>query len=61
MSKDDHILFAKLVLGLHPGETHGTKQGNCSFINMLLEDFISLTNLTNVFPLNEPLDRKALA
>ncbi len=28
---------------------------------MLLEDFISLTNLTNVFSLNEPLDRKSLA
>ena len=61
MSKDDHIIFARLVLGLHPEDTHGTKRGNGSFVNMLLEDFILLTNLTNVFPLNEPSDRKALA
>jgi hypothetical protein len=32
-----------------------------SFINMLLEDFVSLTNLTAVFALNEPTDRKMLA
>ena len=30
------------------------------FVNMLLEDFVSLTNLTAVFALNEPADRKAL-
>jgi hypothetical protein len=28
---------------------------------MLLEDFVSLTNLTAVFPLNEPSDRKVPA
>jgi hypothetical protein len=61
MSKDDHTLFAMLVLGLRPGKTHGTQRSNGSFVNMLLEDFVSLTNLTNVFPLNEPSDRKALA
>ena len=61
MSKDDYTLFAMLVLGLRPGKTHGTQRSNGSFVNMLLEDFVSLTNLTNVFPLNEPSDRKALA
>ena len=30
-------------------------------INMLLEDFVSLTNLTSVFALNKPTDRKMLA
>ena len=28
---------------------------------MLLEDFVSLTNLTALFALNEPKDRKTLA
>ena len=61
MTKDDHVLFVMLVLGLQPGKTHGTQQSNSLFVNMLLEDFVSLSNLTNVFPLNGPSDRKALA
>jgi hypothetical protein len=61
MSSDKYTLFATLVLGLHPGETHGTTRSTGSFVNMLLEDFVSLLNLTAVFPLNESSDRKALA
>jgi hypothetical protein len=61
MTKDDHVLFAMLVLGLWPGKTHGTQRSNGSFVKMLLEDFVSLTNPTAVFPLNKPSDRKALA
>jgi hypothetical protein len=61
MSQDAYNLFTLLVLGLRPDKNHGTKQSESSFINMLLEDFVSLTNLTAVFALNEPTDRKMLA
>ena len=61
MSLDEYTLFAILVLGLCPGEMHGTTRSTGLFVNMLLEDFVSLVNLTDVFPLNEPSDQKALA
>jgi hypothetical protein len=61
MSKGDYVLFAMLVLGLRPGKMHGTLRSNCSFVNMLLKDFVSLTNLAAVFTLNESSDQRALA
>ena len=61
MSRDEYNLFTLLVLGLRPDKNHGTKRSESSFINMLLEDFVSLTNLTAVFALNKPTDRKMLA
>ena len=61
MSSDEYTLFATLVLSLCAGEMHGTTRSTSSFVNMLLEDFVSLVNLTAVFPLNESSDRKALA
>jgi hypothetical protein len=61
MSQDEYNLFTLLVLGLRPDKNHGTKQSKSFFVNMLLEDFVSLTNLTAVFALNEPTDRKMLA
>ena len=60
MSLDEYTLFATLILGLCPGETHGTMRCTGSFVNMLLGDFVSLVNLTAVSPPNESLDRKAL-
>ena len=60
MSQDEYNLFTLLVLGLRPDKNHGTKRSESSFINMLLEDFVSLTNLTAVFALNKPSDRKMI-
>jgi hypothetical protein len=50
-----------LVLCLRPGKMHGSNQSDSSFINMLLEDFVSISNFTAVFALNEPTDWRALA
>ncbi len=61
MSQDQYVIFTMLVLDLWPGTMHGTKQSDSSFINMLLKDFVSISNLTAVFALNEPTDRRALA
>jgi hypothetical protein len=61
MSQDEYNIFTLLVLGLRPDKNHGTKRSESSFINMLLEDFVSLPNLTAVFALNKPTDRKMLA
>ncbi len=61
MSQDKYNLFTLLVLGLWPDKNHGTKRSESFFVNMLLEDFVPLTNLTAVFALNEPTDRKMLA
>ena len=61
MSQDEYNLFTLLVLGLRPDKNHGTKKSESPFLNMLLEDFVSLTNLTAVFALNKPTDRKMLA
>jgi hypothetical protein len=61
MSLNEYILFATLVLGLRPGETHNTTCSTGSFVNMLLEDFVSLVKPTAVFPLNKSSNQKALA
>ena len=61
MSQDEYNLFTLLILGLQPDKNHGTKRSESSFINMLLEDFVSLANLTAVFALNKPTERKMLA
>ena len=50
MSLEEYTLFAILVLGRRPGETHGTTCSTGSFVNMLLEDFTSLVNLTTISP-----------
>jgi hypothetical protein len=41
-----------LSLAFGPGKMHGTKQSDSLFFNMLLEDFVSISNLTAVFALN---------
>jgi hypothetical protein len=63
MSQDDCVLVAIILVlvGLWPGEMHGTQCSNGSFVNMLLTDFVSLTNLTTVYTLNKkPSNRGAL-
>ena len=57
MSQDKYVIFVMLFLGLWPGKMHGTKQSDSFFINMLLKDFVSISNLTAVFALNELTDR----
>jgi len=61
MDKEEFHMFAQLVLGLHPGKQHGTEPSERSLVNMLLEDFVVITNLTAVFTLDEPDDRCTLA
>jgi hypothetical protein len=56
MSQDKYVIFTMLVLGLSPGKMHGTKQSDSLFINMLLEGFVSISNLTAVFAHNAPTD-----
>jgi hypothetical protein len=56
MEKDEFYMFAQLVLGLRPSKQHGTKPSERSLVNMLLEDFVVISNLTTVFALDEPDD-----
>jgi hypothetical protein len=59
-SQDKYHSFTLLLLGLRPDKNHGTKQSESSFVNMLLEDFVSLTNLTAVLPSMNPQTGKRL-
>jgi hypothetical protein len=61
ITADEYTIFILLVLGLRSGKQHGTERSERSFMNMLLEDFVTISNLTAVFALNEPDDRRALA
>jgi len=61
MTKEEYTTFAVTVLGLRPGLQDGTRQTGRSLLNMLLDDFVTLTNLTTVYSLNEPTDKRALA
>jgi hypothetical protein len=61
MEKDEFYMFAQLVLGLRPSKQHGTKPSERSLVSMLLEDFVVISNLTAVFALDEPDDRRTLA
>ena len=61
MDKKEFRMFALLVFGLSPGKQHGTEPSECSLLNMLLEDFVAISNLTAVFALDEPDDRRTLA
>jgi hypothetical protein len=61
MTKDDYTIFAIVVLGVHPGRTHGNQPNEDSFVNLLLCDYVVLTNLTAVFALNETSNRRGLA
>ncbi len=58
---DEFHMFARLVLGLCLHKQHGTEPNDRSFANMLLDDFVAITNLTAVFTLYKPDDRRALA
>ncbi len=61
MTKEEYVTFAIIVLGLRPGLQHGTRQTGSSLLNMLLDNFVTLTNLTAVYLLDEPTDKRALA
>jgi hypothetical protein len=61
MDTDEFHMFAQLVLGLCPAKQHGTKPSKRSLLNMLLEDFVLISNLTAVFALDEPDNRRTLA
>ncbi len=61
MTKEEYTTFAMIVLGLRPGLQHGTRQTKRSLLNMLLENFATLTNLTAVYLLDEPTEKHTLA
>jgi hypothetical protein len=61
MAKKEYVTFAVIVLGLHPGLQHGTRQTGRSHLNMLLDNFATLTNNATVYLLNEPTDKHTLA
>ena len=61
MDKEEFNMFTQLVLGLRPAKQHGTEPSERSLLNMLLEDFVVISNLTAVFALDEPDDRRTLA
>jgi hypothetical protein len=61
MTKEKYVIFAILVLGLCPGLQHGTRQCKLSFLNMILDNFVTLTNLDAVYLLDEPTDKHAIA
>jgi hypothetical protein len=61
MKKDEYTTFAVTVLGLRSGLQHGTRQTKRSLLNMLLDDFVTLTNLATIHLLDEPSDKRALA
>jgi hypothetical protein len=61
MTKEEYVTFAIIVLGLRPGLQHGARQTGRSLLNMLLDDFVTLTNLATVYLLDEPTDKRALA
>ena len=61
MTKEECTTFAAIVLCLRPDLQHGTRQTEHSLLNMLLDDVVTLTNLTAVYLLNEPTDKCTLA
>jgi hypothetical protein len=61
MTKEKYVTFAIIVLGLCPGLQHGTRQTGRSLLNMLLNNFVTLTSLAAVYLLDKPTDKRALA
>jgi hypothetical protein len=61
MTKEEYVTFAVIVLGLCPGLQHGTRQTGRSLLNMLLDDFVTLTSLCALYLLNKPTDKHTLA
>ncbi len=49
MTKEDYTTFAIVVLGVRQGTMHGNRPSEDSFVNLLLCDYVCLTNLTAVF------------
>jgi hypothetical protein len=61
MTKEEYITFAILVLGLCPGLQHSTRRGECSILNMLLDNFVTLTNLVAIYLLDKPTNKSSMA
>ena len=67
MTNVKYRTFAHLVLGLDPTQdtigtgNEGYKQHDCSFANMLLADFVTITNLHSVIGSEIVGDRRTLA
>ncbi len=57
MEKNEYTTFAILEIGLRPGLQHGTRQSEHSFLNMLLNNFVTLTNLDAAFLCDESTDK----
>jgi len=61
MDMEELHMFAQLVLEPPPAKQHGTEPNEHSLLNMLPEDFVVISNLTAVFALDEPDERRTLA
>ena len=61
MITDEYCGFAQLVLGLHQQIGYGREPSKYSFLNMLLEDFLLIANLTESFDLPESNNQRTLA
>jgi len=49
MTKEEYTTFAIIVLGARQGATHGNRPSEGFFVNLLLCDYVCLTNLTAIF------------
>jgi hypothetical protein len=56
ITENKYTIFIFFVLRLHPNKQHGVKRNESSFVNMLLKDFVTISNLIAVFALNESDD-----
>jgi hypothetical protein len=61
ITKEDYTTFAIVVLGARQGTSHGSQPSEGSFVNLLLCDYLCLSNLTAVFRLNKNGDICELA
>ena len=62
MTTKDYMIFSLIVLRTQRGAKHyGEKPNDDSFLNMLLCDYVCLTNLSAFFRLNEEGTRQEIA
>jgi hypothetical protein len=61
MTENKYTILILLALGLHPNVQLGAKRNESSYVNKLLEDFFTISNLTAVLALNKTDNQQALA
>jgi hypothetical protein len=58
MTKEDYTTFARVVRRAQKGTTHGKQLNEGSFVNLILCDYVCLTNLEAVFWHNKERNRQ---